>query len=347
MKEVQLPDGNIGQFPDEMSDEQIGAVLARQYPPGTKRITPAQIPIDANQGQAAPESVPQATILGDIAAGSTNFQRRLRRGLVDTGEFLGGPILKRALGFMNPTDVEMAESAAKVKQGGPLADIAQITGDVGANLLLAPTKLPMIAVQGARTLPLALNAMREPLKQAAYNAAVVPEGEKTTAAAIAGIAPAVVPLITGPIKKFVTPEAKLLKEAGVDISPSVAITGENQQGGAALASGLIRTLRNKAKWVPGMGDVITTRNNKMLNQGAVAKVNEVLAPLDVKLDTNLPVKEALDKALKVIDDSYETAKPGLYIQPKMPIAQPFTIPHQTPGLPPEVVPPQTIKADDI
>lgn len=32
-KQVQLPDGNIGQFPDSMSNEDIAAVLRKQYPP--------------------------------------------------------------------------------------------------------------------------------------------------------------------------------------------------------------------------------------------------------------------------------------------------------------------------
>ena len=73
-----------------------------------------QIPTDA---PVAPPVIPPTTILGDIGAGARNWQTRMRRGIVDTGELLGGPILKKALGFMNPSDADVESAAAAVKRG--------------------------------------------------------------------------------------------------------------------------------------------------------------------------------------------------------------------------------------
>jgi hypothetical protein len=272
-----------------------------------------------------------------LSAGARNWQTRMRRGLADTGEMLGGPVLKKALAFMNPSDEDVAGAKQAVQQGGPLADVTQMAGDIGSNMLLAPYK----TAQGISQLPQALSAIMPMLKQSAYNAAVVPREDKAVAGAVGGAAPAVAPavasLITGPLKKLITPEAKVLQKAGVDVSPSVAITGEDQQGFPAFASAVARTLRDKASWIPGMGDVITQRNNKMLSQGAVAKINEVLKPLNGTIDTNLPPRQALDKAEEVIDRAYTEAKSKLFLNPQTPIARPMTIEPREPGVPPGVI----------
>lgn len=296
-----------------------------------------QIPTSPTPGGAAPESIPQATILGDLAAGSRNWQTRTRRGLADTGELLGGPILKKALAFMNPSDEDVASAEQAVKQGGPLANATQMAGDIGANVLT-------MGLSKVGALPQALQSLKgamPALGQAAYSAAVVPKEDKVSAATIGGVGTAAAPMIssllTGPLRNFITPEARALKDAGINISPSVAITGEDQVGLPAFASSLVRTLRDKATFVPGMGDVITQRNNQMLRQGAVAKINEVLSPFQQSLDTNLPPRKAFEQAEDVINAQYDKAKEGLILNPNRPITAPFEIPFREPAMPQVVI----------
>lgn len=315
MKAVKLPDGTTGQFPDDMSDEQIGAVLAKQFPPTGVQQIPTEAP-------AAPAVIPPTTILGDMGAGARNWQTRMRRGIADTGEMLGGPVLKKALAFMNPSDEDVASSAEAVKRGGPVADITQMAGDIGSNLLLAPLKEAQAVTGAAKmALPQALRMLAPELKQGAYNAAVVPREDKlvagTLGAAASPLAKAVAAPLTGVLKPFVTPEAKIMQAAGIDLTPTMLTSGENTSGGGTFVNTLLKTLRGTGKWLPGSGDAINLRNDKAISQLNVAKLNEVLAPLGKTLDINMHPAKALTQADTFINDAYKTAKQGIALDPNV------------------------------
>jgi len=279
-----------------------------------------QIPTDA---PVAPPVIPPTTILGDIGAGARNWQTRMRRGIVDTGELLGGPILKKALGFMNPSDADVESAAAAVKRGGPIADVTQMAGDVGANLLFAPFKEAELALStGKALLPKALEQLRmiaPELKQGVYNAIVVPKEDKLTAgtlgAAATPLAKAVAAPVTGILKPFVTPEAKTLQAAGIDLTPTMLTSGENKTGGGTFINTLLKTLRGTGKWLPGSGDAINLRSDKAIGQLNVAKLNEVLAPIGKQLNVNMQPSTALSEADRLINEAYEGAKKGIALDP--------------------------------
>jgi len=292
-----------------------------------------QIPTDA---PVAPPVIPPTTILGDIDAGARNWQTRMRRGLVDTGTFLGGPVLKKALGFMNPSDAEVEAAKEAVKQAGPLADITQIAGDIGANMLFAPYKGPETIATTARGLPRALDALRilmPELKQGLYNAVVVPQDEKLTAGVLGTVATplskVVAAPITGMLKPFVTPEAKALQAAGIELTPTMLTSGANKTGGGTFINTLLKTLRGTGKWLPGSGDAINLRSDKAISQLNVAKLNEVLAPIGKNLDVNMHPTAALKEVDSIINSTYDKAKTGLALNPRarlidIPLHQPIS-----------------------
>ena len=293
-----------------------------------------QIPTAA---PVAPPVIPPTTILGDIDAGARNWQTRMRRGLVDTGSLLGGPILKKALGFMNPSDESLAAAAEAVKRGGPVADVTQMVGDIGSNLLLAPFKEAEIGATAATSiLPKVAERLRmlaPELKQGAYNAAVVPQDDKLTAgtlgAAASPLAKAVAAPVTGVLKPFVTPEAKTLQAAGIELTPTMLTSGANKTGGGTFINTLLKTLRGTGKWLPGSGDAINLRSDKAISQLNVAKLNEILAPIGKNLDVNMHPTAALKEVDSIIDSTYDKAKAGLALNPRarltdIPLHQPIS-----------------------
>lgn len=307
--------------------------LPEQNTPAWMQGSPVdQIPTVAPK---APAYIPPTTILGDMNAGARNWQTRTRRGLVDTGELLGGPILKKALGFMNPSDADVASAAEAVKRGGPVADATQMVGDIGANLLAAPYRAAEVGAAATSMLPKIAERLRmlaPDLKQGLYNAAVVPKEDKLTAgvlgAGATGIAGTVASPVTGMLKPFVTPEAKMLQAAGIDLTPTMLTSGENKSGGGTFINTLLKTLRGTGKWLPGSGDAINLRSDKAIEQLNVAKLNEVLKPIGEKLDVNTHPLTALAKTDELIDKTYDKAKAGIRLNPRaqltdVPLHQPI------------------------
>jgi hypothetical protein len=278
----------------------------------------AQIPTGAPiPGGAAPESVPQSTILGDLAAGSTNWQRRLRRGLVDTGESLGGPILKKALGFMNPSDEELAASQKAVNQGGTLADVTQMAGDMGASAFLPLAKGGMI-LQAA--------------KNALYNNVTTPKEDKNLATGLGAAAPvlgkAIAATAGGITRNMVSPEAKLLEKEGVQMPIGMTLTGQDSPG---FTAALLRNLESLGGYIPGVRETIGNKAAKSLEQMNVAEFNQALKPIGKSVDINLPPQQAHEKAVALADEAYNEAKRGIALNPNANIAE-YALAPKRPGI---------------
>lgn len=73
VQRVRLPNGGFGNFPDDMSREEIQAVLQRQFPPGTPVVKP--------QDQSQPQDSGARGFLSNLADEAV--------GLIDTGASLG------------------------------------------------------------------------------------------------------------------------------------------------------------------------------------------------------------------------------------------------------------------
>lgn len=73
-KSIQLPDGNVGQFPDSMSDQQIEEVLRKQFPPATISSPPTGIAgfkakVNTAVGKAADVVKENLPIIGGTVGG--------------------------------------------------------------------------------------------------------------------------------------------------------------------------------------------------------------------------------------------------------------------------------------
>jgi hypothetical protein len=141
---VQLPDGNIGEFPATMKPEDIQAVLAKQFPPPP--------PPDERNGlqKVFDESTAPAT--PEERAGSPNWLNEaadVPRGFINgMGSLVAHPIqsaegIGRA--FMHPMDT--AESAGKAFDEHPGYTVGQTLGGLGAGAAVggAMAKIPEIA----------------------------------------------------------------------------------------------------------------------------------------------------------------------------------------------------------
>lgn len=111
-KQVQLPDGNIAEFPDNMADDQIAGVLRQQYP-------------------AAPQSspqVPQSTFMDAVEGFNRSFGRMAEGviGLVATGRVKQG---------LEQYNAQQEQSLQEAQYRSPWATGAgQLAGAIGAGV---------------------------------------------------------------------------------------------------------------------------------------------------------------------------------------------------------------------
>jgi hypothetical protein len=106
VREVELPDGSVGEFPDEMSDDAIAAVLRKQFPPtaAPAETAPIAAPVAApvptpapsfreqvGQDYAPPKSVGEALLYapGRLIGMPPSVQRGMMKGAANTVQGLG------------------------------------------------------------------------------------------------------------------------------------------------------------------------------------------------------------------------------------------------------------------
>lgn len=135
-KRVKLPNGNFGVFPDSMSNEQIEAVLQKQFPTEAKPSPPGALQ-RYGQGMGVPTSkeelmaIPPATTVDKLLG---PFQVPIKQ----------GPAYFKNLYAQGKTSMKEAEEAgANVAEGGPLGANIGKAGSAGMDLLLKGVLAPV------------------------------------------------------------------------------------------------------------------------------------------------------------------------------------------------------------
>ena len=290
--------------------------------------------VDAAPVTAPPEETPMwkraltgegfATGSGAALTGLTHAARKASAGLTGAAEWLGGDYLgKPVAGFMRehgmaPTEDQLARGKAAVEAGGTPAKIGEITGDVGISLL--PSSAALKGAQAVKAAP-ALNALPSAIRsalagganvagQAGVSAALAPE-DRGTAAAFGGggamLGGALARGVGGPLRTAMTPEAQVLADKGVYLTPGQMVSGEN----ANWMAKSLRGAEDKIGSIPILGDVIKHGQEKSIKSFGLSEVNDALSHISAK------VKEAgasgIHEAQDLISKAYDDVLPNIFV----------------------------------
>lgn len=259
---VQAPDGSIAEFPDGMPDDQITAVMAREY------------------GKPKPESFSVG-----VLKGQTDTLRNVGNGLPFHDLPLSTGSLFNKLADIN--DKAIAASGRSPSKKG------QFTGS-----LIESSPLAFVpggpAVGGAAQGYLTSDAQDLPGR-------LVDAGIGAIGGKIGG---AVVDKAAGLLGRGILPEARSLGAEGVKLSPGQA------RGGKAL----IREDKNASR--PFVGTSIAQRRAASVETWNRARVNEALAPLNIKLPDHIPTgHEAVGFLQDQVSQAYDAVVPKLSVRP--------------------------------
>lgn len=294
-KIVELPDGREAEFPDDMSNDAIGAVLSKQF--GSPAAAPQQA--------AAPAPYQPYQNATDIGSDTERFGENpgtgkggaeFHQGIASTPARLVKSIAQMA--GQDQRLPEVVNKSAQVADTG-FGTAGRIVGDVAATAFPVskvgqmsqgfslPTRLGIAAGENA-----AYNAALSPDQQqeaALYGAALGPLGHLAGSAASGIVRP--------------TPEARVLMDKGVVLTPGQASgTGsftkkaEEYLGTLPIASHFIKGAQNRAVEDANVAAVQTVRN--MVGEGT---------------RLGRPPREAIEQTREAISKTYDEALAGMKV----------------------------------
>lgn len=114
-------------------------------------------------------------------------------------------------------------------------------------------------------------------------------------------------LLGGPLRPAVTPEARKLLDSGVTPTPAGLLSGESSNAVSRAA----RSVEDKSKSFPGVGDVIQNRSLGSTKDYNKAEINAALAPLNAKI--MLTGNDGLDKAHDIVSKTLAATLPEIQI----------------------------------
>jgi hypothetical protein len=137
MKNYELPNGEIGEFPDDMSDAEIKSVLREKFPP-TKIASENQKPQDETEHEAAVRYA-----IKDPLVGLLNFGSRGGTNMQNLGLALHNKLTGRNIPKVEPTDFSEMLGLPKDKNLGDT--LAQFSGEITPALLAPETEIPWLS----------------------------------------------------------------------------------------------------------------------------------------------------------------------------------------------------------
>lgn len=294
---VRAPDGEIIRFPKDTPPETISKAMGEYWASKQNKPTPP------GYGGA------------DVDTSPPDPKEQVRRYSLGAKAGIMEPILgiqQMVSKLIGGKDADQMQSRVDEfnknfkAQGGdtPEAATGHLVGGIAAT---APT-MAIPALGAARFAPrLAAGAATGGAISAATpvesGADFWPEKSKqaATGAAVGAGGTAVASGLARVISPKVNPDVDALRSAGVVPTP-----GETM-------GGVFRNLEEKARSIPVIGSMIAKRETGAIHEWNVAKVNEALAPLNVKVDTKVAghdlIAEGIDKASK----PYRETLPGLTV----------------------------------
>ena len=331
MREIELPNGSIGEFPDNMDDAAIASVLRKQFP--AKSYTDAPGENFSNEGRSRPATLRQTLenayaggfaekmggVVRDVAVGA----RKGMRDMVDSldKEVVAGPaspvpsdhpVAREARAYVSPESVENNKA---YDAAGPAAGVGRVLPEMALTAVPIAGASAKLA-QGARlALPKAVQGLSGLIgdvgANAGYAAATAPPGEVADAATwgAAGAAGGrlLVRTLGGLARPFVSKDAKTLIDSGVRPTPG-QLFGDGPLGST------IRGLEDSATSIPLVGNVIKSARARSISEYGNAEINAALQPLGVTVKGS--GAEAVEQAQRAVSATYDKVLPQTVIRPQ-------------------------------
>lgn len=289
MKEIELPDGTIAEFPADMPDEQIAAVLRRQFggpEQAPKQESPARSYWDRIKQAAKPEMGIFRGLRDPLDAGAQMAVRGANAvGLAPDSEVARVDQINR--------DAEQSYQQGRgdtgfdaLRLGGNILATAPLTSvaPVGAGLA-ARTAIGAATGAGFGALQPVANPGENFWEQ---------KGQQAKSGAIAGglAAP-----ITAGLARLISPktsaDVKTLMREGVTPTPGQVL------GGAW------KSTEEKLTSVPLVGDAIRAGQRRAIGELNTAAVNRSLYPLGKSIPKGVTGRDAIEFAERTLGQSYD------------------------------------------
>ena len=282
-KEIELPDGSIAEFPDNMDDAAIRGVLQRKFPPKAKSAQPYQ---PYQEGSDPYADVGRFGENPGEGKGGAEFHQ----GIASTPARLVKSVAQ-LLG-QGQRVPEVINKSAQVADTG-FGTTGRMIGDIAATAI--PAGKIAQSTQGMRLAPRVAAASAE---NAAYGAALSPDDQGNAAmwGAAAGPLGMTLARMAGGVVRP-TAEARVLMDRGVALTP----------GQAAGPGTFINRAEQWAASNPVAGHFINPVRRRALNESNVAAAHAVANLVDDKIKLGLPPSEAIEQTRAAISNAYDSA----------------------------------------
>jgi len=284
MKEIELPDGTIAEFPADMPDDQIAAVLRRQFAAPAKQPTSF---LDSLKQAAKPEMGIFRGMRDVVDAGAQMAVR---------GAAAAGIAPESEVARVDQMNRESEQSYQQGRSDGGGFDALRVGGNILATALLFAAA-PVGGGLAAKTVLGAATGAGFGTLQPVENPADNFWSQKLGQAKTGAIAGAVAAPLTAVLSRIVQPKSspevqKLLKE-GVTPTPGQTL------GGMAKAT------EEKLTSIPLLGDAIAMGQRRAIGELNRAAVNRALSPIGKELPKGVIGREAIKFADDALGQYYD------------------------------------------
>ena len=256
----------------------------------------------------------------DIQTGTKSGLHRAAAGLTDTAAWLGGDYVGRPLRAamqkygLSPSPEMLARDKAAVAAGSGMADIAQ-AGAEGVVSLLPMSQLSKARAAMSAGAGTAAKIVGDLGLNAGISAAMAPEDEKATSAALgaggAAVGNVATRVLSGPLANLVTPEAKRMMEKGIGMTPGQMISGE----GSSTLGRLARGFEDRAAAMPFIGDALKFRTTTGMAEWGKSALNDLVRPLGKAVQSvgSAGVRETKE----ALRDAFKSSREYVQLKPEV------------------------------
>lgn len=211
----------------------------------------------------------------------------------------------------------LSQGKAFVDETGPASTAGGVTADVGATLYPA-TKIAsgaqklvkaMEAIKGLRGGAGAAGLATEMAGNAGLNAALAPEdrgmaaligGGGTLGGRVAGS------LAEGPLRSLVSPEARVLMDRGIFLTPGQAVTGKDM----GKVARFLRNSEDAISSYPVVGAIQKSGQVRSITEHNISEYNQALAPVGAKITKS--GRDGAKAAEQAVSDVYDEVLPKYF-----------------------------------